>query len=886
MTKKINKKIFSFSVVLATLLILVIIFWVVQINEKNNMCVVSVRNEKNEDSKGSEVRIFKICIGDEDIDLNEIATEKGFLYEDGQIVIYPYDMEKVFTFYSEGLKSVNIGFIVHPYSGYVHVKSIEEEKCFDLYSETDSRFEYCLTFSFFNALKNYFYNPYHIFFWILIYILIIIGLYILIKKCLPIINKLEFWNFYKGLKKIPLIFISLIIALMVFTNIILVFTAQEEDLKYVLQVNNEKNVNAKGSEVRITLIEIGGIKQDLANLAKENGFLYDSGYLIIYPYNGIKRLSLNVPRLSSLKINFLQHEWSGIVHLYGKDEHIIDLYSNKSEEKVFELKADIFSIIKEYIIQNWKLEIGIYFQITIISFLIFYFIICKILYIYYKMIKNKIKLKDIVVFAISIFILDFVSVFLCLEINTMFAFIIEICKLLFTTSYLKKNTERFLENAYLSIAVIAGCFIMLALPPGHVPDEMSHFSKSCVIASEDMAQKQDEKNVYLQRDIYNFFNKYTKNIHSLNYTVSAISYFEDMADKLDLEQNKVLHGGYTTDNLKALPYIPSAIILWITQYIGGIPIFIFYLSRFIDFLIALVLIFYSIRITPIFKRIFLIVALFPITLQQMGAINQDWLTNAVCILLIALIMSEVIKEEPIQRKNVFAIMGMGIILAYCKLAYYFILILVILIPSGRFKSKKSEVILKALMICPGLFLALAFTFSFAGNSLESNTLIENRYSLDYLISHPIKSLQVYLNTFNERGTLDLLGGLQTGFGWSIKWSYGFVRFILQVLSIFMIVLDNEKIEKKHFMMKIVLGAVFILEIGVIYSAAFTWTRIGGKTIEGLQSRYFIPIALIAYMLFNNQKLVFTSKYKNYVYVYVSLLILIIGISTIIFGYYI
>jgi uncharacterized membrane protein len=68
----------------------------------------------------------------------------------------------------------------------------------------------------------------------------------------------------------------------------------------------------------------------------------------------------------------------------------------------------------------------------------------------------------------------------------------------------------------------------------------------------------------------------------------------------------------------------------------------------------------------------------------------------------------------------------------------------------------------------------------------------------------------------------------------------------------------------------------------------TWSPIRGSQIEGIQGRYFIPVAPLFFLLFYNRKLNWLQFEKySYIFVYLTVITsLLITLRTVIYRYYI
>ena len=85
-----------------------------------------------------------------------------------------------------------------------------------------------------------------------------------------------------------------------------------------------------------------------------------------------------------------------------------------------------------------------------------------------------------------------------------------------------------------------------------------------------------------------------------------------------------------------VPYLPHAVAIAAGRVAGLPPLALFYLARAAGLASALALAFLAIRITPLGKRTFLLLALTPMAVRQMSLVTVDSITNGASLLSVAL----------------------------------------------------------------------------------------------------------------------------------------------------------------------------------------------------------------------------------------------------------
>lgn len=494
-----------------------------------------------------------------------------------------------------------------------------------------------------------------------------------------------------------------------------------------------------------------------------------------------------------------------------------------------------------------------------------------------KLKNDDAKLIHIILFMLSIFLFYLFAFYFCMHISSVATVI---CIVLATSCmlfYLKDEINKNLEKAYLILATIFGITMMFIIPPFNVPDEGAHFNKSFEYT---LNQTTKDAKCNLPESVENFRYKYEHGSYDYDAKLNFKSYFSDLFDSGNYEKISNNKRGYgNTINLPVLAYIPSIITFAFFRIMNVSPFILFFSGRFVNLMIMIIICYYSIKNLPKFKSIFFVVALLPIFLHQGMGLNQDWLTNAMGVAIIAYVIKMKYLYEKVDTKKLLILSVMAVSIAFCKFGYFFVTLLSLAIPNDKFKNKKVGIIFKTLVIIAPAFIAYLQNSGAINNAAEVESE-SNYYALSYAIQNPFKIIKIFWNTFVQRGKLDLLSGLCDGFGISTKWLDSIASFIVGNICLILILTAKNEDEKKikpveRIFLLLTFGVIF----GVIYcSLFFTWTVKGSETVSGLQPRYFIIPALLLYMSLDNDILRINKKCKDTVQV-VSMLIMYLTIFT-------
>ena len=615
-------------------------------------------------------------------------------------------------------------------------------------------------------------------------------------------------------------------------------------------------------QTKIEDISINGNADILVNFLDKN-FYMDGEYLRSYEDGTCLEFSTSC--VDNVSIKFDNEDNEVIVYLNNEKENIINGEYNNFISTSEIIKNSIDSKTPIYFIILFPIMLGI----------IYYFGV-----FYKKLIDEKIKIYEIIIFSILMFLLYFCvyyTLFLILKRAIIIPIIFLFCYSLYCVFKMK---NKYFENIYIAFATIAGITMIYTMVPGNVPDETSHYFK--VFKESSFVQQEDDGFYTFPKVLNDFFYKYTHNVQEKTNKIYARNYLSDVFKTANYSNLDTKVSDYrNVKYLSSVPYIPSIIIMAICKIVNSSPLIILLLCRLANYLITLVCCYMAIKHIPRFKRVLLMVCLFPVFIQQAAAINMDWLTNATSILLISYIIFLIYKNEKINYKDTLILVGLCLILSLGKFGYFPILFLIFLIPNEKFKSKKISLLYKI------LFILLTFVVSFLLNvklTAGQNFGItdNNIFGLSYLFTNPIESVKIIFKTLFIRIDQDIFRGFIDIFAYSTIFHQYLFSIVIYFIYFLLIFTEDENNEKLTVKQRTIILLIPVMIIGIIYLIAFSqWTNIGRDTIYGIQARYFLPVSPLIYIGLSSNKLKIEVKDKRTFYSLLLMLAILVSFFTII-----
>ena len=439
-----------------------------------------------------------------------------------------------------------------------------------------------------------------------------------------------------------------------------------------------------------------------------------------------------------------------------------------------------------------------------------------------------------------------------------------------------------LETLFVIIGFIFGLAIAFINPPYHSADESRHFIRCYAVAEGNILPPKNPGNTWgseLPKSI----------VHSTEYAkvrwlngerVSKVKL--DADSKLPLQKDIKVFQSWDFISTSPIPYLPFAFGIFIGKLINSSPLWILWFARIAGLLFYLIVLFYTIKISPIFKSVFFLYGLTPIVLFQGSSVTYDLMTNALTFLMLALFLKFALeKDSPLTWQSILFILFIILIQRYAKGRYFLIPFLFYLIPIkkiGRFKAISVGVILILINYIPDYTWGSLINSGQYQQSVisQKDFIFDGSMNLRYFADKPIKFIgNLIANIIAQRndcirGTIGRLGHSYLLFP---DWFFILHGFALIFTAFF----DSKKEYIISLFQKILIGTIGIGTCLIYILGLYLYgSPVGADAIFGIQGRYFIPAVPILLLLIYNNKFDFGKWDKKKLFIlsaYVSLILL-------------
>ncbi|MEV4240656.1 MULTISPECIES: DUF2142 domain-containing protein [unclassified Nocardia] len=308
-----------------------------------------------------------------------------------------------------------------------------------------------------------------------------------------------------------------------------------------------------------------------------------------------------------------------------------------------------------------------------------------------------------------------------------------------------------------------------------------------------------------------------------------------------------------------VPYIPAAIGIRVAELFGlnvGAMMLLTRLAGLATYLALVGFGLWALRAHRVQWLAFTI-AVLPIAVFQAGTVTADTLTNALAIMVSALLVKALFLGDGLGRTETAALLAATVLLPVSKPTYVLLAMLVVLVPTNRFVLGGAS---RWKRFIPWGFAASgALTFAvwmkIAAPTGDGMGLMRPQHQwnsvrpgdqLHGILTDPVN----FVNTFGESIALRDQRWFTQFFG-----ELGFAYIDVPALSVLACLLafavsigiaDRMNTATATFRRTLIVALTVLASVAMIYVTLYmSFTPVGYYIIDGVQGRYFVPLAIIA-----------------------------------------
>jgi uncharacterized membrane protein len=420
------------------------------------------------------------------------------------------------------------------------------------------------------------------------------------------------------------------------------------------------------------------------------------------------------------------------------------------------------------------------------------------------------------------------------------------------------------EYIFAFIALLFGVLFVFITPPFSGKNEVKHFAiaYAALDGQEVTGSANGEYGFMIPKTILmtnNAFSEATKKNDGI--------LPKDLVDKYSqskLHPNDKIFFPHNTDNLNPISCLPSITGLIIGKMFNNNAIYLLWSTRIVGLVFYLIIVFFAIRLMPVFKNVILLIALLPSAVYQAGTVNNDLFALSLGLLVIASIFKMAYQYEKASVSLILVLIICAFLLRFTKGSYFLIPLMIFIVPSIKFSNPAIRFGLFAYIILL-VFLPLIINTGFISSgtyALSSNNsafLVDGSQNLALMMSSPFKLLSLLFQNLILQGG-NWMKSAVAGFGMNDISPSGFILFI-HILIILVVALFNgsKDIVVNNFSKYTTFGIGFISLLMVIAAYLIYASPVGSYRAEGLSGAYFLPVLPLLLIVMYN------TSYRNEIF---------------------
>jgi uncharacterized membrane protein len=413
------------------------------------------------------------------------------------------------------------------------------------------------------------------------------------------------------------------------------------------------------------------------------------------------------------------------------------------------------------------------------------------------------------------------------------------------------------DRFFLIAGLLSGLAFAVVTPPFQVPDEPTHFYRAYALSEgEPWAQGGGEGlGAVLPASLEELGTDLLGDLpFRPDRTIRQEKIFRALQVPLEEERRSFIDYR-TSAQFTLVPYLPQAAGIAIARGLGAPALGLLYAARLANLLVATALIAAGLRRLPSYSWLLTLLALTPMALFLRASASADALGTALAFLLAGTVARLAWgEEEPGGWREVAVVTACTAALCLSKPVYIPLAGLVLLIPAARLPGTRRgpALVLVALITAAAFALALA-TASAVDVPVRPDSPVDRDRQIQDSLTDPVRVAGILTNDYLRQGDryvaqiVGQLGWLDTNLPRPLLWGYVFVLGLLALCD------SRREVDVRPWQ-RALLGLIVVATLALVSASQYAaWTPYGADFVEGIQGRYFLPLAPAAAWLLHTRR---------------------------------
>lgn len=297
-------------------------------------------------------------------------------------------------------------------------------------------------------------------------------------------------------------------------------------------------------------------------------------------------------------------------------------------------------------------------------------------------------------------------------------------------------------------------------------------------------------------------------------------------------------------------YLPYIIGFFLGRLLD-LPVFwLIILMRLMGLAVYILIIYWCIRITPIGKWPLSVIAFSPPVVSTISNVSADTVTIVLAFSFIALFLDFLFNEN-IPASHWFALGFASVLLPTAKMAYAPLLGLLVILPLVQASLRNRTSITKLAAFFIGGIILLLFWYGIIKN-INTGAMwkldIDPNAQMHFILAHPLHFIKILVSSLPFFDVLQTASmGVQGRFSDAYFGKRGWLIVVIICIAAQLHEPDEKRIpnniKENLVLIFSAISIIFLLSAFLVLMALYlTFNSIGSDIIDGIQPRYFIPLA--------------------------------------------
>lgn len=445
------------------------------------------------------------------------------------------------------------------------------------------------------------------------------------------------------------------------------------------------------------------------------------------------------------------------------------------------------------------------------------------------------------------------------------------------------------DRFFLAAGLLGGLAFLAGTPPFQVPDEPAHFYRAYAVS---------EGQPWAVRAPEGLGARLPASLQELGTGLKGDLPFHPerkirpetirQAFRVPLEEERRVFVDYRTSaQFTLVPYLPQAAGIAAARALGAPPLGLLYAARIANLLAATALVFLGLRGLPSYSWLATMLALTPMAVFLRASASADALGTAVAFLLAGLVARLAWGEDGRAGwREIGLLAACSMALCLAKPVYVPLAFLALLIPAHRFPGGRRGPALLLIGVTTAAAFGLAIQTAAAVDiPVRPDFPVDRERQIRDALADPLRVAGIVGEDYLRQGDryaaqiVGQLGWLDANLPRPLLWGYAALLALLALV-------DTRRTVAVELWQRALLAVVALAILGLVSASQYAaWTPYGADYVEGIQGRYFLPLAPAAAWLLHSRRFEAGPARLDRVLPWLGFLALAVALWTVLRRYY-